>query len=406
MCPRERIRSVASMTTTITPPSTTSTRLHGLDALRAGALSLGIVLHSVMPFVPGLPWLINDSVTSGAAIVPMYVIHLFRMVVFMLLAGYFGRMVLHRRGTGSYVKDRLLRIGLPVIAFWPVAVLLLGILAGVGATVRGVAMPEPPPAPPGAPQALLQFTPGQLWFLVVLLQCVAITVVVRAIAVKLLGADRSARISERIGGLLSSPVGVLVATVPYLICLLLQRDSQSGVIAPTTILPEVAPLIAYLGAFLTGWFLHARSDSMGHITRQWPVHLGVAVVLTIVGFLVTPGQVSLPVHAIVIALAGWTWTFALIGLCTRFLRREIPAVRYLADASYWSYLLHLPLLVGIEILLADQPWPILLKLIITWAIAAIVLLGTYDLFVRSTWLGKWLNGHRRPRALGQLIRGS
>lgn len=394
------------MTTTTAPSSTTSTRLHGLDALRAAALGLGIVLHSVMPFVPGLPWLINDSVSSGAAIVPMYVIHLFRMVVFMVLAGYFGRMVLHRRGVGSYVKDRLLRIGLPVIGFWPVAVLGLGILAGIGATYRGMALPEPPPSPAGTPAVLVQFTPGQLWFLVVLLQCVLITVVGRALAVGVLGARRSAGIAERIGGLLSTPGGVLVATVPYGVCLLLQRDAQSGIIAPTTILPELAPLIAYLGAFLTGWFLHARGDALTRITGQWPVQLGLALVLTVVGFVLTPGQVSLPVHAGVIALAGWTWTFALIGLCTRFLRRELPVVRYLADASYWSYLLHLPLLVGIEILLADQSWPILLKLIITWVISAIVLLGSYDLFVRSTWMGKWLNGHRRPRALGRLRRST
>ena len=43
---------------------TAGVRQHGLDALRAGALLLGILLHSLLPFVPGLPWLVNDTQTS------------------------------------------------------------------------------------------------------------------------------------------------------------------------------------------------------------------------------------------------------------------------------------------------------------------------------------------------------
>ena len=57
------------------------------------------------------------------------------------------------------------------------------------------------------------------------------------------------------------------------------------------------------------------------------------------------------------------------------------------------------LLVGIAIPLADLNWPIPVKLLITWAVAVLVLIPSYDLLVRNTWLGRWLNGHRRPRAL-------
>ncbi|MGD7788374.1 acyltransferase family protein [Propionibacteriaceae bacterium Y1700] len=386
------------MTITATPaPTRSATRLHGLDALRAAALGLGIVLHSIMAFAPGLPWLITDSVTSGVVWLPMYWIHLFRMTVFMLLAGYFGRMVLHRRGPAAYVKDRLLRIGLPVVAFWPIAVLSLGILAAVGAAVRGVAPPAAPDS--DVPELLMLFTPGQLWFLLVLLECAVITVVVRAVLIRVFGSDRTGRASSAVGGWLSSYGGVFLVAVSYVVCLLLQGLSAEGIIAPATVLPELPPLIAYLGAFLAGWFLQARPDGLSRVAAQWPVQLVGAVVLAVAGFLTTPQQIGLPAHALIIGLAGWTWTYALLGMSVRFLTRERPVVRYLADASYWAYLLHLPLLVAIEIPLADQPWPIMIKLIITWVVAGAVLLGIYDLFVRSTWIGQWLNGHRRPRGL-------
>ena len=41
-------------------------RLHGLDAVRSGALLLGIVLHSLLPFTD-IVWMINDSERSIVA---------------------------------------------------------------------------------------------------------------------------------------------------------------------------------------------------------------------------------------------------------------------------------------------------------------------------------------------------
>ena len=119
------------MTSTVEtrPATTTAERLHGLDALRAGALLLGIVLHSLLPFIPGIPWLVIDTRSSELTGIPVFVIHLFRMTLFMLLAGYFGRLVLQRRGPGRYLRDRVVRILLPFLAFWPIAVLPLGLMA-------------------------------------------------------------------------------------------------------------------------------------------------------------------------------------------------------------------------------------------------------------------------------------
>ncbi|MGO1975099.1 MAG: acyltransferase family protein [Propionibacteriaceae bacterium] len=375
-------------------------RLHGLDTLRSGALGLGILLHALMPFLPGGGWLVVDSKSNFAALAGVYGIHLFRMVLFMLLAGYFGRMVLHRRGVGAYVKDRAFRIGLPVIAFYPLAVLPLGLLMVVNVALRGAALPEDPrSAPAWIPDVFLAFSPGHLWFLVVLLQCVLITVILRAVGLRLLGRDQAGRTAQGVGRVLSSPVGVVVLAVPYLIGLLLQGDVQAGITEPLTILPEPAPLFAYLSAFLAGWFLHALPGSLQRITAQWPVQLAAAVLLTVAGWLLFDIPVPPAVHGGVMALAGWAWTFALIGLCLRFLSRESRVVRYLADASYWSYLMHLPIVLGLGILFADLDWPIMVKLILTCAITAAILLLSYDLLVRSTWIGKWLNGRQHPRAL-------
>lgn len=370
-------------------------RLHGLDALRAAALGLGIVLHSLIPFAPGAYWMVTDTQTSAAVGIPLVVIHLFRMVLFMLLAGYVGRMVLHRRGAGAYLRDRTVRILLPLVAFWPVSVLTLGVLAGVNAAVRDVPVPTAPPA--DAPPLLLLFTPGQLWFLLVLMECALVVVAVRAVAVRLAGPERVARVSQRAGALLASPAGVALAALPYVAGLLVQGRAAGGITEPFTVLPEVAPLLTYLGAFLVGWFLHSREGALDRLAATWVQHLVAAVLLTVAVLLLPTAPLG--VAALLVAGAGWTWTYGLVGLCSRHLTRERPVVRYLADASYWMYLLHLPLLVGVGIVLADLTWPIPVKLLVTWAVTAAVLLLTYDLLVRDTVLGRWLNGRRRPRAL-------
>ncbi len=75
-------------------------RLHALDAVRGYALLLGIVLHATMSFIPGPTriWIIQDSHPSMTLAVLLFVIHVFRMTTFFLIAGFFARLSFHRHG--------------------------------------------------------------------------------------------------------------------------------------------------------------------------------------------------------------------------------------------------------------------------------------------------------------------
>src|SRR5690625_6985846 len=68
------------------------------------------------------------------------------MVLFMTLAGYFARMVLHRRGAGAFLRDRAKRILLPVVVFAPIMVVM--VIATVSAGVALGLIPEPAGAAP------------------------------------------------------------------------------------------------------------------------------------------------------------------------------------------------------------------------------------------------------------------
>ncbi|WP_330161358.1 acyltransferase family protein [Nocardiopsis tropica] len=397
MCRHGAIRSVAGMTTSSKEPAPVRTaesadrpqRIHGLDALRGGALLLGIVLHACVPFIATQPWFFHDRYTSVGLAETNFVIHSFRMVLFMTLAGYFGALMLDRRGAQRYVGDRAKRVLLPMFAFWPVAVFPLGLLTLMFASTHpGTAQPE-------VTDPLVMFGPGQLWFLLVLMECIVITVAVRALLIRFIGRERTSALSERMATLFSSRAGVLVASVPYTVVVLIQGEPMSGIIEPATIVPEVAPLVGYLGAFTVGWALRRRSDALAGISRDWAAYLTVgAISLSIM--LIAQGQVPLPMGAVLVALGGWCVTYGLVGVCVRFLARPRPAIRYLADASYWMYLMHLPIVVAIGMSLADLSLPVAVKLSITLIGSSAMLLLTYQLAVRCTPLGAWLNGHRHP----------
>ncbi|WP_020576782.1 acyltransferase family protein [Actinopolymorpha alba] len=366
-----------------------STRLHGLDALRGGALILGIVLHALIPFTVETPWLVKDQDQSPVADVTNYVIHLFRMTLFLVLAGYFGRMMLTRRGVRRFLGDRLKRIALPLVVFWPVAVLPLALLSLLNLHVRNLPQPTDVPTDP-----LLMITPGHLWFLLILMECYLLMLAVRAMAPRLLGTHTVQRLTTRATRTFTAPLGVMVVALPYAATLLLQNEPMTGgIAAPTTILPDPISLISYFGAFTVGWCLQTDSNALHRLSRPgaW-IHLAVAAGTTALGWVLLHHAAMPAITASVMAIAAWSWVYALLGLCIQYLTRERASVRYLADASYWMYLMHLPLLVAIEIPLADLGWPIIAKLAVALTTTFLILLASYALMVRTTPIGRWLNG--------------
>ncbi|KAA5545503.1 acyltransferase family protein [Roseiconus nitratireducens] len=88
-------------------------RRHDLDALRAIAMLLGIVLHAALSFAP-IPWTVKDNQQSGFYYVLFASIHGFRMPLFFMLSGFFTAMLWRKRGLGGLVKQRLKRIALPL----------------------------------------------------------------------------------------------------------------------------------------------------------------------------------------------------------------------------------------------------------------------------------------------------
>ncbi|MGB0730407.1 MAG: acyltransferase family protein, partial [Ilumatobacteraceae bacterium] len=103
-------------------------RQHHLDAVRAFAMLLGIVLHASLSYFDS-GWAVNDGVDSGFFAVLLIAIHGFRMPLFFVLSGYFTALLVQRRGVAQTAKNRLLRITIP-LAIGAVTIVPLTTLTG------------------------------------------------------------------------------------------------------------------------------------------------------------------------------------------------------------------------------------------------------------------------------------
>ena len=82
----------------------------------------------------------------------------------------------------------------------------------------------------------------------------------------------------------------------------------------------------------------------------------------------------------------------------RFRKDESRLWRYVSDSSYWLYIVHLPLVVGLQVALARFALPFWVKFPFVCTVSTILLLVSYQYLVRSTLIGFVLNGRRYPFA--------
>jgi len=385
-------------------------RLHALDALRGFALLCGVVLHAAMSYLPGFDvWPLLDRSPSTTLGVTFFVIHMFRMTTFFVIAGFFARLLVERRGVRAFVRNRSLRIVVPLVVGWLVffPMIVAAMWWGMGGQP-----PRPPVGAVPAPPALA-FPLGHLWFLYVLTLLYAVALPVRALVHSTL--DASGRLRARLDAglrvVISGPWAPFVLAVP-LVLAFVQASTWlpwSGIPTPDqSLIPNLPAAVAFSVAFLTGWLLHRQVALLSTIERHWALHAASATALTVACLSmagVTPsGQTGwsgerTAVYAVLYAAGGWSWTLALIGSALRFFAAESPTRRYVSDASYWIYLAHLPVVLVLQAAMKDLPLHWAVKFPVQLLVAMAFLFATYHWLVRFTFIGELLNGtrHRRTR---------
>lgn len=397
-------------------------RYHGLDALRAGLMCLGIVLHVGLCYGDG-PWLWKDARSSGVVWVATTSIHIFRMPLFFALAGFFAAMVHERSGAWSFAARRFERIAVPLGLGWfalfplvALSIVFAWTYGGVDVAAVGGEWAAAALAVQHMPYTTDWSTAGplHLWFLYDLLLFYAAALVL----VPVVGAARP--VARRITALLDALVlgrwrglGAALGVAALTAAMLQMR--VAGVETEETWRLNPPLLTVYGLWFLVGWIGWGRREVVDRLQRGWGWRVAVSAVATIAAaYAILEWHVRLEAGQpasdglfaaaqLLSVLSSWFGLLGLVGLCERFLGRERRVVRYFVDASYFVYLAHLPLALVVPALLRTWPAGALLKCAVAVLIVLGALLLLYQLFVRHTVVAVLLNG-RRPGA-GVAARG-
>ena len=419
-------------------------RYHDLDFVRAAAMLLGLVLHVCIFFMPqeNLFWGTGEYVGDEVNRQLLSFIHLFRMQLFFLMAGFFAQLVIDRKGFRHLVGDRFKRILLPFIAgiliLMPLHMLLVNGGGGnyYNSTLDGMNFPERFRSvflfgslddSPGIDDGLIHY-----WFLFYLLIFYVGHFTLRPILLalgirRIPGFDGFMRLTA---GTKWGFLALAILSFPFQYLIVNIFLPPSGFNVP------LLDLSFYLAFYLFGVGLYINRDLLPTMARQaWfliiislpflflvssPTNrmtLGAPVVTDITTWTIFDtgsGTFGLPVlHEEGIFHSGWDkvvmafiraslcWTLCLgfIGLAHRYLDKPRPAIRYLADSAYWVYWIHLPITFKLSYLAQQFEWgSSLFKSYVVLVVSTILIYWSYNVLVRYGWLGDFFMGRRKSRS--------
>lgn len=365
-------------------------RVHYMDNLRALAMLAGVVFHAALAYsVLVHPfWPTADAGNSVAVDVAAWFLHLFRMPLFFVIAGFFAAMLVRKRGVGGMLGNRYARILLPFVVFWPIIHLAMGWLtmhaaANVEHPSPVLAMITPwlaDPNRPAAPPTLVH-----LWFLPYLMCFCILVWVVDALEIRAPGR-----------WLRSMTPAVLAIAIPVALVLPLYAVPAPHP-APESLFPQWWALVLYGVYFAFGYQMFHRPELPGRLAPLAPILL-CAALIAYAGLCVLlrepqgPGQDPL-VHAaraFLEATSGFWMTLVCLVYGKRWLDRSHRILRYVSDASYWVYLVHLPILFAIQYPLLDVDWPWGMKFAVSTLATFAACLLSYHVLIRGTRLGRLL----------------
>ena len=362
---------------------------------------LGLVLHSavsylVTPLAPAWPY--KDPSTSIGFDVLVFFIHLFRMPVFFVAAGFFAALLYQRDGAAGFMRNRVRRVFVPLVIFWAVMMPLTGY--GFVFTARQIGGPMPWEYMTDAPwwrQPIL----GHLWFLHYLLLFYATALLViplggRAPAAVWRHVDQTFRaIATSWWGPLAAGLITALTLIPM---------TAPGLDTEAALVPPARVLVAYAVFFSFGWLLFRQRDLVEQVGRRWVLLLAagfsVAMAYAVVVLQVARFDNLRIWHMTGITLAGlatWLLIFGMIGLFVQRLSAPRPLVRYLSDASYWMYLTHLAPAAWLPGVFSHLAAPAVVKFSLVFGLTTAITVVSYHYVVRPTAIGELLNGRRYPR---------
>ena len=381
-----------------------SQRRHHLDAIRVSAILLLIPYHAARYIQKGD----GDPRIVDAVV---WFVHTWHMPLFFAISGFLAASALRRSTAALQLRARFRRLGLPLVVGMLTVVPLANFFV-IGAAALAPRKGALPPKRELDLANVFSLTPRHLWFIAYLLM---ISLVAIGLWLAIQRAPRlGTALNRSFGRLMTSWWAVPVLASISAAILITKTGWVAGGSASNSLIPAPT-LFAYYGFFfLFGWLLSGQDSLVEQLKRGAWLRLGAGALIAVPAFLLfydsgdftgnvgTPGVLAeideLRLYGLfTVGIVCWLTLFGIWGVLARYVRKESRVLRYLSDASFWIYLVHIPFLVALQSSLSttDLALPVRWGLAVSGTLALAI--GTYAL-IRGT--RRLVRGYRVRHAPG------
>jgi len=300
------------------------------------------------------------------------------MPAFFVVAGFFAAYLVQSRGPARFVMNRAQRIALPLIIFW-IPLSMANSWASQATWLTG-----------NFSFSIFPVDFGHLWFLYYLLVFYAVIWAFSGLWERLL--------SRKVSPTLT--IILLVAIMPLIPGVF---DKEGTLATSSQIIPAPGLLLLYGLVFFSGVIAFYQKEIWLEFMRS-RAFLLLAILLTsfFVFFIIQDWE--LPFTGWVYSTAVVAGTYGSIGVFLRGSKPQGRLMKFLAESSYWVYLVHLPLVFFFLVIFSQLQFGAFATILLTISSTAFVGLIIYKLLVRHTPVSLLLNGKihllRKPESAG------
>jgi len=339
--------------------SSMDSRCAWIDNVRTAAVVLVVNLHCCVTYSYVGGWYLNDGPERGLAEKLPYVLwefHLqsFFMGILFFLAGIFADGAIRRRGPGSFMQERLVRLGLPALLYMVFIqpLIVFGLLSGSTS--------------PGDPSWLTLYTrylttpwilggSGPMWFaLALFLFCAVLAAWRTFVPPAAIGVSRPAPSARN---LLTFAFALALATAVMRVFFPMETSFYNFQLC--FFAQYIAAFVAGVAAAKGGWVQELAAARRARISG-WLGLIGGPLVFLLLLFLGGTEHGAKPYfggwnpQAFGMALweqfAGLGLALGMMACFQRSFDREGPIARWLSERSFGVYVLHPPILVTLTLL--------------------------------------------------------
>ncbi len=374
-------------------------RLDFMDAARAIMLLLGIPFHASEMYRISGGFGIDSPDKSFLASLISGIIHCFRMPSFFILSGFFAALILSKRDTSAWIKGRIYKLGVPLIA----TTLTLGIVEEAITMMFNSRLGPLSSLVAASHTSVLDWV-GPRWFLITLLMfCICLLPLASVLQ------KQNTGVGQNWTNVLNPAVEKVVflsllAAVPV-IAIVLGKGAASASDGDPWAKYYVISFVKYSAFFFFGVLLHmspAHFEQFMKFDRTDGFLAGTIIALYLITYFAFYEEAALSsqkgwhplsmTRIVIETAAGFYASKAFFTLMRRYFSRKSAVVMYIVDASFCIYLVHEMFLLSIGGALLNIGMAPMIEIVMICAGTLIGSTAVYELARRSWLLAQALNG--------------